>query len=189
MFLRTGFLASCSLVAAVALTACAGHGVFAPSTANGASAAALTKGTQYAVDRATSDRLSPDGTRLFSPNATGVVLRTSVSLRSDDRFVTQRMYSTPFGPLTVTERKETAEEAAVRIAAARPPMNRVASAPKEVSPLIESGTTPAGGSYVIVAISDADWLVQLKYGGTVLSTTVPASTPISVVRAFVDSVS
>ncbi|HTU71189.1 MAG TPA: hypothetical protein VMF11_12835 [Candidatus Baltobacteraceae bacterium] len=178
------FAPALDIALACALVACAGHHSLAPGLATGdadSSAAALRNGSNFLVDSIQNpSTLSPDGTRLFSPHMAGTKLLLSIFLKTSTGYVNQREYSTPLGPLTISEQKS-----------AKAPLSPVPSpaATNQTNAVIQQGTTNIGGAYFIVAASANNWLVQLTIGGTIIVARVPAGTPLSVIDAFLNSVS
>ncbi len=172
------------LAMAAGLAACAGHHGVSPSFASGdadSPAVALRSGSNFVVDSIQNpSTLSPDGTHLFLPHMVGTKLRSSIFLKTSTGYVNQREYSTPFGPLTISEQS---------IEKVQPPPRPSAVPTSQPNALIQQGTTTAGGTYVIVAGSANNWLVQLTIGGTLIVARVPAGTPLSLVDSFLNSVS
>lgn len=91
---------------------------------------------------------------------------------------------TPVGELAVTERELTAAEKLPRATQTTGPKPTGTS-----TPLIDQGTTTNGGTYIIAAINDSNWLVQLTIGGMVMTSRVPAGAPLLAIRTLLNSVS
>jgi hypothetical protein len=134
--------------------------------------------------RAPATSTLPDGARLHTIVAPNVSLRWSTVQKIGPTYVSEREYMTPVGPLAVTEREQTASEKSPQTVQVPEPKPTGTS-----TPFIDQGTTTNGGTYIIAAINDSNWLVELTIDGMVMTSRVPAGVPLPAIRTLLNSIS